>query len=137
LSTSPYHLQGQQLKSTVNAVASVYDELAQMLLASNGDTISLARSLMAKSAHIKRDVELVSDFLDAPLNSIKRFKAEKELREDLMQKGAMREQAKLGTVNQEVLNLAKTIGNARKTTADIQERKDDAVKNAKRIAKSL
>jgi hypothetical protein len=137
VSTSPYHLQGQQLKETLNAVSSVYDEVAQMLLASNGDTISLAKSLMAKSAHVKHDVALVGEYLDAPLNSIKRYKAEKELREEMMTKGAMREQSKLGTVNQEVLNLAKTIGNARKVTADIQARKDDAVSNAKRIAKSM
>jgi hypothetical protein len=137
VSTSPYHLQGQQLKETLNAVSSVYDEVAQMLLASNGDTISLAKSLMAKSAHVKHDVALVGEYLDAPLNSIKRFKAEKELREELMTKGAMREQAKLGTVNQEVLDLAKTIGNARKLTADIENRKDEAVSNAKRIARSL
>jgi hypothetical protein len=136
VSTSPYHLQGQQLKETLNAVSSVYDEVAQMLLASNGDTISLAKSLMAKSAHVKHDVAL-GEYLDAPLNSIKRFKAEKELREELMTKGAMREQAKLGTVNQEVLDLAKTIGNARKVTADFENRKDEAVSKAKRIARSL
>ena len=137
VSTSPYHLQGQQLKETLGAVSSVYDEVAQMLLASNGDTISLAKSLMAKAQHVKNDVALVGDYLDAPLNSIKRFKAEKELREELMQKGAMREQAKLGTVNQEVLDLAKAIGNAKKTTADIQTRKDDVVANAKRVARSI
>lgn len=137
LATSPYHLQGQQLKSTVNAVANVYDEIAQMLLASNNDTIALARSLMAKSTHIKRDVELVTDFLDAPLNSIKRFKAEKELREELMQKGALREQAKLGTVDQDTIKLAKAIGNAKKQKSDAKESKDEAISKAKRVARSL
>jgi hypothetical protein len=138
VATSPYHLQGQQVKATLGAVSITYEEIANMLLASSGaDTLSLAKSLLAKAQHVKHDVALVEDYLDAPLNSIKRFKAEKELREELLTKGAMREQAKLGTVNQEVINLAKTIGNARKLTADIENRKDEAVANAKRAARSL
>lgn len=141
LSTSPLHLQGEQTKATVSAVAAVYAEVADMLIAAQGsDTYTIAKSLLAKATHINRDLDLVNEALNAPMMNIKRIKAEKALRTELTEKGikigSQRERYKMANVNNDVLDTAQAIVAAKKVTSIIEKRHDDALKNAKRVSRS-
>jgi hypothetical protein len=141
LATAPLHLQGEQTKATVSAVAAVYAEVADMLIAAQGsDNYSIAKSLLAKSTHIKRDLDLVEDALNAPMLNVKRIKAEKALRSELTEKGikigSQRERYKMANVDNDVLDTAQAIVAAKKVTDTVNKRKDDILKNAKRVSRS-
>jgi hypothetical protein len=94
---APNHLQSQVVKNTVNALAQVYKDAGEMVL-NCSDTTLLSKSLFQKSLLIKRDLELLEEQLDAPLNQIKAIKMEKQMRKDVLSKGI--EQGKLIAKNQ-------------------------------------
>lgn len=137
LETSPAHLHGVQLKSSTAAIAAVYDEVGAMLLnaTNQNDTITIAKSLMAKAAHIRRDVNLISEALDAPLENLKRIKAQKRLEKELVEKGIKigSDRTKIalaGTMNSDVLDTAKAIVASRKVADLKRDRKAKAVAKA-------
>jgi len=128
-------LQGQVLKSQAQALAAVYSDLSEMLLATAGlDVVQVAKSLMAKSISIKRDLELLEDALDEPLIKAKSVKAkirmEKEITEKAIETGKQLGSMSVAGVTPEVLNTARKIVAAKQTARDKSERLDSAVKSA-------
>lgn len=133
---APSALQPQILKHFTNAISRVYKDAAEMVLSTN-DTTLLARSLIQKSLLISRDVELLSDKLDEPLQKMKAIKQEREITKTVLRKGV--EQGKLiamthyGSFDKEVLETARSIQSARNVTENRKETKNKAIKDALRV----
>lgn len=134
---APSALQPQVIKQFANAISRVYKDAAEMILASDDSTL-LARSLLQKSVMIGRDVELLADKLDEPLQKVKAIKFEREMRKSVLRKGV--EQGKLqamthyGSFDKDVLETARSIQSARNVTEGKSQQKQKAIKDALRLA---
>jgi hypothetical protein len=98
------------------------------------DTNLLYRSLVQKSGFISRDVEMLSEKLDEPLEKVKRLQVERQLSKDILHRGV--EQGKIatlahyGTFDKDVLDTARSIQKARNTADIIDKRQKKAIKSA-------
>lgn len=134
LEFSPSALQPQVMKSFANAISRVYKDCAEM--ANNTtDTTLLSRSLFQKSLLISRDVELLADKIEEPLNKLKSIKNERILRKSVLKEGVKQGEiltkAKYGEFDNNVLSTARSIQNAKDKVLDM----DVAIKNAKRVSR--
>jgi hypothetical protein len=134
LNYAPSHLQSQVLKSAVESIAQVYKDAGEMVM-NCSDTTLLSKSLFQKSMLIKRDIELLEDQLDAPLNQLKAIKLEKSMRSAILKKGI--EQGKTIAKNQGYFGIdqetLETAAALNKTKSVLNEKKidaDTAIKNA-------
>lgn len=132
---APSALQPQIMKHFANAIARTYKDCAEMVLNAPDGTL-LARSLLQKSVLIGRDVELLSDKLDEPLQKMKSIKAERVMRKSVLAKGVAQGELlamnRYGTFDKDVLDTAKSIQKARSTTQNEAKAKAKAIKNALR-----
>ena len=134
LEFSPSALQPQVMKSFATAISRVYKDCAEM--ANNTtDTTLLSRSLLQKSILISRDIDLLADKIDEPLNKLKSIKQERILRKSVLKDGVKQGEilakTKYGEFNNDVLLTARSIQNAKDKVLD----KDKAIKNAKRVSR--
>lgn len=131
---APSALQPQVLKHFANAIARTYKDAAEMVLSAN-DTTLLARSLLQKSILIGRDVELLSDAIDAPLEKMKSIKQERIMRKSVLKAGVSQGETmaklKYGEFDKDVLDTARSIQKARNVT----DTKRKAIKDALRASK--
>jgi hypothetical protein len=125
------------MKHFAQAISRVYKDAAEMVLSSNDSTL-LARSLLQKSILIGRDVELLADKIDEPLEKMKAIKQERVLRKSVLRKGVEQGQllakAKYGEFDTDVLDTARSIQSARNVTEAKSNHKSKAIKNALRIS---
>ena len=138
ISYAPTALQPQVMKHFANAISRVYKDAAEMVLSAN-DTTLLARSLLQKSILIGRDVELLSDKLDEPLEKLKSIKQERILRKSVLKAGVKQGEtlamAHYGTFDKDVLDTARSIQKARNTAETKDKSKQKAIKDALRASK--
>lgn len=134
---SPTHLQAQVLKNAVQSIAQVYKDAGEMIMNST-DTTLLSKSLFQKSMLIKRDLELLEEQLDAPLNQIKQIKMEKAMRSAILKKGI--EQGKLIAktegyvgIDSETLEMASALNKTKKVLKDKHARNAQALESAKSV----
>lgn len=134
---APNALQPQILKHFAHAISRVYKDAAEMALSTNDPTF-LARSLLQKSVLIGRDVELLSEKLDEPLEKMKTVKQERVLRKSVLKEGVKQGEtlamAHYGTFDKDVLETARSIQKARDVTEILDKTKRKAVRNALRIS---
>lgn len=131
---APSALQPQVLKHFATAISRVYKDAAEMVLSAN-DTTLLARSLLQKSILIGRDVELLNDAIDAPLEKMKAIKQERVLRKSVLKSGVSQGETmaklKYGEFDNDVLDTARSIQKAR----NVSDTKRKAIKDALRASK--
>jgi CxxC motif-containing protein len=134
ISFAPVSLQPQVIKHFANAISRVYKDCAEMVLNAPDGTL-LARSLLQKSILIGRDVEMMNEKLDEPLNKMKSIKRERLLRKSVLKAGV--EQGEIlaknhyGEFDNEVLETARTIQKAR----NVKKSKEAVLTRARRVAK--
>lgn len=137
VSLSPSHLQGQLLKSMVNITSKIYADASEQILLAQ-DIHLLSKSLVAKSNTLKKDLDLMADKLDEPLEVVKRMNFEKSVKKELLRKGAeqgaLAARSKYGTINQETLETAAAINKAKKVVADKADRLSDAISSARKAS---
>lgn len=139
LKFTPPLLQGLAVEKQAELVRNIYNQLGNSLLQNSGvDTITLAKSYLAKAAHIQNDLSLLKDQLHASVSTLKSIQLEKKLKEEVeakaIAKGEQRTKAKYGTLNEEVLDTARSIVKAKEITKQKQDTLDNAVKGALRLA---
>jgi hypothetical protein len=122
LKFTPPLLQGLAVEKQAQLVMAVYNQLGNSLLQNSGvDTVTLAKSYLAKAAGIQNDLSLLKDQLHESVSTLKSIQLEKQLKKDIEEKaiakGEQRTKAKYGTLNEEVLDTARSIVKAKELTA--------------------
>ena len=137
--TSPSHLQGETIKSVLQGIAQVYKDAGEMVMSCT-DTTLLSKSLFQKSMLIKRDLELLEEQLNAPLEKIKLVKLEKSMRSQVLSKGIDqgRRLAKLESgyagIDQDTFDTAKALNKAKGVLKSKKSSLDEAIKSARRLS---
>jgi hypothetical protein len=137
---TPNLLQGQVAKQSLSAIASCYEEIGQMLLAAEGmDVVSIAKSLLAKSVGIKRDLDLLNDTLDAPLVRAKAVKQQMRIENDIRTKAIQTGKDLAGVefagIDDATLAIARRIAKAKAVSAQRAATKSEAIANALKASK--
>ncbi len=137
ISCAPSHLQGQLLKSMVEITAKIYADASEQIQLAD-DSRLLSKSLAAKANTLRKDLELMNEKLDEPLERVKRMKFERTVSKELLRKGAeqgdLAARAKYGTIDQETLETAAAINKAKEVIADKSDALDKAIKNARSVS---
>jgi hypothetical protein len=93
---------------------------------------------MAKSALLSRDLEMLADDIEAPLETVKTAKRDqmikKSVSKDLFNQGATVTKLKYGTLDSDVLDIARGIQDARDVTKADKETLAKAIRTAKSIS---
>ena len=139
LSYSPSYLQAESLRSQVKAIANAYRDCAESVLASNGDTLSVGKSLYAKSTAIIRDLDLLESQLSAPLEKLKSIKMEKSMRTELLRKGIAQGKiianAGFSGMTNDTLETAAALNKAKAVLGDSKARRAKIIRDAQKISK--
>jgi len=139
ISFSPAYLQAENLRNQVKAIANTYKDCAETVLASNGDTLSIGKSLYAKSTAILRDLDLLEPQLSAPLEKLKAIKMEKSMRKEILRKGI--EQGKqianagFSGMTSDTLQTAVALNKAKAVLGDKKTKREKIIRDAQRISK--
>jgi len=141
VTAAPHATQGVALKNAVSVAANVYSEVSDMLIAAAGiDQVTLAKSLMAKANSLRKTLDLLDEDLERPLNEAKRAKAARALEDHLYQKardaGRALASADYAGLDADVIHTARKIVEAKKTAAQKSAGRQDAIAQAKRVARS-
>jgi hypothetical protein len=140
LAFSPSYLQAESLRNQVKAMANVYRDCADSVIASNGDTLSVGKALLAKANAITRDLELLEGKLSEPLQKLKSIKMEKSMRKEILQKGIaqgkMISNAQFSGMTTDTLETARALNMAKQTLGSKKDAKAKIVKEALKISKS-
>ncbi len=139
LSFAPSHLQGQVLKHVTKSMAQIYKDAAEMVMACD-DTNLLYKSLIQKAAFILRDVELLSEKMDEPLERIQQIKLEKSMRNHILQKGISQGKAIAKAegyvgIDAATLETAAALNKTKTVLKDNENRLNSAIKSAKNASK--
>lgn len=137
VSLSPSHLQGQLLKSMVNITAKIYADASEQIQLAD-DSRLLSKSLAAKANTLRKDLELMNEKLDEPLERVKRMKYERTVSKELLRKGVeqgdLLARIKYGTIDAETLETAAAISKAKEVIQDQKSNLDKAIKNARSVS---
>jgi predicted chitinase len=140
LKFTPPLLQGLAVEKQAQLVMAVYNQLGNSLLQNSGvDTVTLAKSYLAKAAGIQNDLSLLKDQLHESVSTLKSIQLEKQLKKDIEEKaiakGEQRTKAKYGTLNEEVLDTARSIVKAKELTAKDKAYLEMTVEEALKLAR--
>jgi hypothetical protein len=139
LSFSPSYLQAESLRSQVKSIAHAYRDCAESVLASNGDTLSVGKTLYAKSTAIIRDLDLLESQLSAPLEKLKSIKMEKTMRIELLRKGIAQGKiianAGFSGMTNDTLETAAALNKAKAVLGDSKARRAKIIRDAQKISK--
>jgi hypothetical protein len=139
MSFSPAYLQTENLRHQVKALANAYKDAAESVLASNGDTLSVGKSLYAKSTAILRDLDLLDAQLSAPLEKLKSIKMEKSMRQEILRKGIaqgkMIANAGFSGMTTETLETAAALNKAKAVLDTKKTKREKIIRDAQRISK--
>lgn len=139
LSFSPSYLQAESLRNQVKAIANAYRDCAESVLASNGDTLSVGKSLYAKSTAIIRDLDLLESQLSAPLEKLKSIKMEKSMRTEILRKGIAQGKiianASFSGMTTETLETAAALNMAKAVLNDKKTKREKIIRDAQKISK--
>ena len=139
LAFSPSYLQAEALRNQVKAVANVYRDCADSVIASNGDTLALGKALLAKSNAIIRDLDLLEGKLSEPLQKLKSIKMEKSMRKEVLQKGIeqgkMISNAQFSGMTTDTLETARALNMAKQVLKTESNAKEKIIKDAIKISR--